>query len=118
MSDNPPNPLEGLLSEFALGPSWARANAEPSKKHSHESAEREFKPRRGDRAEEGMLNGREVQWYRGDVPNEPTVLIREALIELREERVVHVFMRANDAETLARRQQMVLSLPFPPYQED
>ena len=82
------------------------------------SPESPFKPRRGDRAEEGMLNGREVQWYRGDVPNEPTVLIREALIELREERVVHVFMRANDAETLAKRQQMVLSLPFPPYQED
>lgn len=82
------------------------------------SPESPFRPRRGDRAEEGMLNGKEVQWYRGDVPNEPTVLIREALIRLREERVVHVFMRANDAETLARRQQMVLSLPFPPYQED
>ncbi len=82
------------------------------------SPESPFKPRRADRAELGTLNGRDVQWYRGDVPNEPTVLIREALIELREERVVHVFMRAKDAATLATRQQMVLSLPFPPYQND
>lgn len=65
MSDTPPNPLEGLLSEFALGPSWARANAEPTKKHSHESAEREYKPRRGDdrrddrRGDSGGGRGRE-----------------------------------------------------------
>ncbi len=82
------------------------------------SPESPFRPRRGDRAETGNLNGREVQWYRGDVPNEPNVLIRETLIEIREDRVVHVFMRAGDAETLAKRQQMVLSLQFPPYVED
>ena len=65
MSDTPPNPLEGLLSEFALGPSWARANAEPSKKHTHESAEREYKPRRSNdsrdnrRGDTGGGRGRE-----------------------------------------------------------
>lgn len=82
------------------------------------SPESPFRPRRGDRAETGNLNGREVQWYRGEVPNEPTALIRETLIELSDNRVVHVFMRTNDAETLARRQQMVLSLPFPAYRDD
>ena len=82
------------------------------------SRESPFKPRRGDRAEVANLNGREVQWYRGEVPSEPNVLIRETLIKIREDRVAHVFMRANDAETLAKRQQMVLSLPFPPYVED
>jgi hypothetical protein len=72
VSDSPPNPLEGLLSEFALGPSWARANAEPSKKHSHESAEREFKPRRGDdrrddrRGDVSGGRGRERRDDRGD----------------------------------------------------
>ena len=40
MSDNPPNPLESLLTEFALGPSWARAKFEPSVKHTHKSPER------------------------------------------------------------------------------
>ena len=48
MSDNPANPLESLLTEFALGPSWARAKSEPSAKHTHESPEREHPQRRRD----------------------------------------------------------------------
>ena len=82
------------------------------------SAESPFKPRRGDRAETGTLNGRTVQWYRGVVPNEPNVLIRETLIEVRKNQVIHIFMRAKDAETLAQHQQFVLSLPIPPPIDD
>jgi hypothetical protein len=82
------------------------------------SPESPFKPRRGDRAEIGTLNGRELQWYRGEVPNDKAGMIRETLIRVGEEQVVHVFMRATDPETRARRQQMVLSLPFPFYSED
>ncbi len=48
MSENPPNPLDSLLTEFALGPSWARAKSEPSAKHTHESPEREHPQRRRD----------------------------------------------------------------------
>ena len=48
MSDNPANPLDSLLTEFALGPSWARAKSEPSAKHTHESPEREYPQRRRD----------------------------------------------------------------------
>lgn len=48
MSENPPNPLESLLTEFALGPSWARSKSEPSAKHTHESSEREHPQRRRD----------------------------------------------------------------------
>ena len=52
MSENPPNPLNSLLTEFALGPSWARAKSEPSAKHTHESPEREHPQRhRDDRGE-------------------------------------------------------------------
>jgi hypothetical protein len=82
------------------------------------SPESPFKPRRGDRAEVGNLNGRTVQWYRGEVPNEPNVLIRETLIEIRKNLVIHIFMRAKDAETLAQHQQFVLSLPIPPPTDD
>jgi len=46
VSDNPANPLDSLLTEFALGPSWARAKSEPSAKHTHESPEREHPQRR------------------------------------------------------------------------
>lgn len=47
MSDTPPNPLEGLLSEFSLGPAWARAKSEPIEKKFKAAAEREYKPRQG-----------------------------------------------------------------------
>ena len=82
------------------------------------SRESPFKPRRSDRAEVGNLNGREVQWYRGEVPNEPQVMIRETLMEIGKNQVIHVFMRAKDAEMLARHQQYVLSLPIPPPVDD
>jgi hypothetical protein len=47
VSDTPPNPLEGLLSEFSLGPAWARAKSEPVEKKFKQAAEREYKPRQG-----------------------------------------------------------------------
>jgi hypothetical protein len=82
------------------------------------SPESPFRPRRGDRAEVSNLNGRTVQWYRGVVPSEPNVLIRETLIEVKKNLVIHIFMRAKDAETLAQHQQFVLSLPIPPPIDD
>ncbi len=48
MSDETPNPLEGLLSEFSLGPSWARAKSDSPSGKTHERAEREYQPRRNE----------------------------------------------------------------------
>ncbi len=58
MSDTPPNPLEGLLSEFALGPSWARAKSDSPKPTFKDSPEREYQPRRGDDRRDGGGRGR------------------------------------------------------------
>lgn len=77
------------------------------------SRESPFKPRRANRAETGLVNGREVWWYRGELPNQPSLQIREMLIKFAEDGVIHVSLRANDAEILARHQQLVLSLPLP-----
>lgn len=77
------------------------------------SRESPFRPRRADRAEIGVLNNREVWWYRGELPNQPSLLIREMLIKFAEDGVIHVSLRANDAETLAQHQQLVLSLALP-----
>ncbi len=82
------------------------------------SRESPFRPRRADRAEVSGADGREIQWYRGDVPNDPTLLVRETLLTLRGDRVAHVFMRTRDPEALARYQQLVLSLPLPILVED
>jgi hypothetical protein len=72
-----------------------------------------FKPRRSDRAEIGRLNGRDIQWYRGELASQPTVLVREALIRFGEDAFLHISLRAKDVETLASHQQLVLSLPLP-----
>jgi hypothetical protein len=66
VSDTPPNPLEGLLSNFALGPSWARAKSEPVEKKFKDAAEREFKPRGGgDRRDDPRGAGRSSRDDRG-----------------------------------------------------
>ena len=76
-----------------------------------------FKPRRSDRAESVRLNGREVFWYSSKSAKEPNVQMREMLIQIDEDRVVHVTVRANDAKTLSKYQEYALSLPFPDYEE-
>jgi hypothetical protein len=70
------------------------------------SRESPFRAKRGLRAEPGVLDGREIYWYRGDVPSEAQIQIRETLIELEDERLVHIFMRAGNAETLTGRQKL------------
>lgn len=82
------------------------------------SRESPFRPRRGDRAELGSLNGQDVQWYRSEIAGDDNAQSRETLIRVSANQVVHVSMRAGSAEALAERQQMVLSLPFPAYRED
>ena len=58
MSDEPQNPLDGLLSDFALGPAWARGKSEKKKNYSRETGEREYKPRKGgDRQFRGNREG-------------------------------------------------------------
>jgi hypothetical protein len=82
------------------------------------SRESPFRPRRADRAEVSNVGGREIQWYRGEVANDPALQVRETLLQLSGDRVVHVFMRSRDPEALARYQQLVLSLPLPIRIED
>jgi hypothetical protein len=76
------NSLTGLLSSFALGPSWARDAAEPAKTHakkerkhdpSHEGdalprERREFRERRDDRGDRGKS-----RFSRDQAPREPIV---------------------------------------------
>ena len=72
-----------------------------------------FRPQPSDRAETGVLGGIELQWYRTEIAAMPNVIVREALIEIGGERKMHIFVRALDAETMARRQRMVETLELP-----
>lgn len=76
------------------------------------SRESPFNPRGSDRAEVGNFRGEGVQWYRSTVATDPNALIREALIDFGNGHVLHISMRANDPQTLARQQRDVLALPF------
>lgn len=48
MSDNPPNPLESLLGEFALGPAWARAKPDKPENKSRAKHEGDSQPQHRD----------------------------------------------------------------------
>jgi hypothetical protein len=76
------------------------------------SPESPFKPRRAQRAEEATVQGQKVWWYSGEIPGRPSELVREMLVELSEDRVAHVFIRAQDSAALARAQGIVQSLDF------
>lgn len=77
------------------------------------SRESPFRPRRGNRAETGVLAGSELQWYRGEISASPEELVREALIDTLDGQKAHIFMRAKNAETIARLQRMVENLDIP-----
>ncbi|MBC7979448.1 MAG: hypothetical protein H7Y36_02685 [Armatimonadetes bacterium] len=53
MSDNPPNPLQGLLSELALGPAWARDKSDTPAKKFQPREDREFAHRSRDNRQTG-----------------------------------------------------------------
>lgn len=73
-----------------------------------------FRPRRNQRAEPGVFNGTDLYWYRGELATNPNALIRETLIELEEDQLVHIVIQAKDPETLSRYQQLTLTLPLAP----
>lgn len=76
------------------------------------SSERGFKPRRGDRLEQGSLDGQPVFWYRSEIAGDPNVESRETALELREDVWVHVWMQATSKEELDRTLQVASQLGF------
>ena len=59
-----------------------------------------FKPSRGNRAEQVVIDGREVQWYRSELAAQPDVKARETLIELPDGRVAHMWVQAKSQQQL------------------
>jgi hypothetical protein len=71
-----------------------------------------FRPRRGDRAEEAVIDGRGVHWYRGEIAADPNAIVRETLIELDRNHVAHITLRADDEEQKAAAMRQVEALRF------
>lgn len=71
-----------------------------------------FKPDGGMREEEGRIQGKKMWWYRSEIAGNPNAVVRETLVKLDSDRVVHIFIRTTDTETLARYQHLVQGLDF------
>ncbi len=64
------------------------------------------------REEQGEIQGRKVWWHRGEIAGRPTEVVRETLLKLDSNRVVHIYIRSGDAREVARYQQIVQGLQF------
>ncbi len=65
MTDPAPDPLQGLLSNFALGPSWARDAGKPARAPKSDDAKDDRPPRRDDRRDDRQQGFRDRD-QRGD----------------------------------------------------
>ncbi len=59
-----------------------------------------FEPKGGDRAEEGVLDGRPIRWYRSELAGRPNVQARETLVELPDGRKAHIWVQAPTGDAL------------------
>jgi len=73
-----------------------------------------FKPERGMREENAVIDGHKVRWYRGDVATRREVHVRETLVELGRRRDAHIVVRADSEDLLARNQRLAEALRFSP----
>lgn len=59
-----------------------------------------FEPKRGNRAEEATIDGKQVHWYRSEIAGKPDVQARETLIEVGNGKIAHVWLQAQSADQL------------------
>lgn len=71
-----------------------------------------FEPKRGNRAEEATIDGRDVQWYRSELAAQPDVRARETLIELPDGRVAHLWVQAKSDQQLTEAMGQTANLRF------
>lgn len=72
-----------------------------------------FKPARANRAEDGVIDGRSVRWYSGEIAANPGAIVRETLVELDRNHVAHVTLRAASEEQKDAALRQVEALRFP-----
>jgi hypothetical protein len=53
-----------------------------------------FEPKRGNRAEAGVIDGQQMYWYKGELATRPNLEVRETLMELADGRVAHIWLQA------------------------
>lgn len=76
------------------------------------SADSPFKPRRSLRLAETVIDGHETHWYSSEVAGNPALLVRETLVELDDDHVAHIALRAGSEEELAQSMDAAQRLRF------
>lgn len=71
-----------------------------------------FRPNGSLREESGQMQGQKLWWYRSEIAGRPEDLVRETLVKIGSDRLVHIFIRTKDKATLSRYQQIAQSLEF------
>ncbi len=71
-----------------------------------------FEPKGSNRAEAGTIEGQPIYWYRGELAGDPNVQVRETLVELGDDRVAHIWMKARNPQELAREMALAQGLRF------
>ena len=77
-----------------------------------------FTPKRGNRDVEGMLDGREIYWYRAEIALKPDVKALETLLELNDGRLAHVWLQSTSDEQLQQVMGITRDLRFIPVRRD
>ena len=70
-----------------------------------------FKPKGGNRAEQVVIDGREVSWYRTEIAG-TQIQARETLVRLPDGRVAYIWVQASSQEQLGQVLQQTQSLRF------
>lgn len=76
------------------------------------SSQSPFKPRRGDRDAQTVIDGHESHWYRSELAGAAALQVRETLLELDRSHVAHISLRARSDEELAASIEVVEALRF------
>lgn len=76
------------------------------------TAEAPFKPRRGDRVHEVVIDGHETWWYRSELAGTTGIEVRETILELGKDQVAHISLRAGSNEALSQAMILAESLRF------
>lgn len=64
------------------------------------------------RDKEGTLEGQKMWWYRSEIAGRPDEQVRETMVKLGSNKVVHAFIRTDNSDTLNHYMQMVQGLRF------
>lgn len=71
-----------------------------------------FRPRRANRAAEGVIDGNRTWWYRSELSGSTGLEVRETLLELDRGHVAHISARAGSEEELAQAMSLAETLRF------